>query len=40
VPFQVELHRPFEDVGALTAADAGREVWVRARVQNVRAKVG
>ena len=35
---QSELHRDFHDLGKLSAADAGKVVWVRARIANVRAK--
>lgn len=35
---QTELHRDFQDLNKLSAADAGKVVWVRARIGNVRAK--
>lgn len=35
---QTELHRDFQDMNKLSAADAGKVVWVRARIGNVRAK--
>ena len=34
-----KMGRRFEELRQLTAADAGKTVWVRARVHNVRAKV-
>jgi len=34
-----KMGRKFEALDQLTAADAGKTVWVRARVHNVRAKV-
>lgn len=35
---QIELHRDFQQLAQLTAADTGKIVWVRARVANIRAK--
>ncbi len=35
---QTELHRDFQTLGTLSAADAGKVVWVRGRVANIRAK--
>lgn len=37
---QSELNREFKDMAALREEDIGSKVWIRARVQNVRAKVG
>lgn len=40
LPGDKQVGRKFEELEQLTAADAGKTVWVRARVHNVRAKVG
>lgn len=35
---QAQLHRDFQEMDQLSAHDAGKAVWIRARVQNIRAK--
>lgn len=36
---QGEVSREYKDLTQLSEADIGSKVWIRARVQNVRAKV-